>query len=102
MARKPANTKETSSEVQAAEPVARAAKPRTTAAKTPRVTAARHVQAPAEAVPEPQIIDSAENPQEAIARIAYGFWEARGNQGGNALEDWVRAENEYRQVLAAQ
>jgi hypothetical protein len=32
---------------------------------------------------------------EVIAKIAYGYWEARGCQGGSAIEDWVRAEREY-------
>jgi hypothetical protein len=35
------------------------------------------------------------DPREEIARIAYGYWQARGCTGGNPLEDWVRAENEY-------
>jgi hypothetical protein len=39
------------------------------------------------------------DPQEQIARIAYGYWQARGCVGGNPLEDWVRAENEYRTRL---
>jgi len=29
-----------------------------------------------------------------IARLAYSYWEARGRQGGSALEDWLRAERE--------
>ncbi|HTS60508.1 MAG TPA: DUF2934 domain-containing protein [Candidatus Acidoferrales bacterium] len=29
-----------------------------------------------------------------IARLAYAFWEARGRQGGSALEDWLRAEKQ--------
>ena len=36
------------------------------------------------------------DPREEIARIAYGYWHARGCAGGDPLEDWVRAENEYR------
>ncbi len=35
------------------------------------------------------------NPREAIEKLAYGYWAARGFQGGDALEDWVRAEREY-------
>jgi hypothetical protein len=35
------------------------------------------------------------DPQEEIARLAYGYWHARGRSGGDPLEDWVRAENEY-------
>jgi hypothetical protein len=37
----------------------------------------------------------AETPRETIAKIAYGYWEARGYTGGSADEDWVRAEAEY-------
>jgi hypothetical protein len=37
--------------------------------------------------------------REEIARIAYGYWVARGYVAGDPLEDWVRAENEYRQRL---
>jgi hypothetical protein len=33
--------------------------------------------------------------REAIARIAYSYWEARGYQGGSPEEDWCRAEQEY-------
>jgi hypothetical protein len=79
----------------AAAPPQRAAKPKT--AKTvvavksaaPRVRAARHKAAsPAPEVP-------AVNPHEEIARIAYGFWEARGRQHGSHEQDWLRAEQQY-------
>jgi hypothetical protein len=82
-----------------------------TKAKTPRVSSAKHsktvtleatapetvtatlVEAPvAASTPESR---SGINPQEAIAKIAYGYWVARGYQGGNAHEDWLRAEREY-------
>lgn len=33
---------------------------------------------------------------DAIARIAYSYYEARGYQGGSPEEDWLRAEVEYR------
>jgi hypothetical protein len=26
--------------------------------------------------------------------LAYAYWEARGCQGGSAVEDWLRAERE--------
>ena len=39
------------------------------------------------------------DPREEIARIAYGYWQARGCVGGDPIEDWVRAENEYSQRL---
>jgi hypothetical protein len=32
--------------------------------------------------------------QEAISRLAYSYWEARGQHGGSAEEDWLRAEAE--------
>ncbi len=31
-----------------------------------------------------------------IAELAYSYWEARGGQGGSALEDWLRAERELK------
>jgi uncharacterized protein involved in copper resistance len=34
--------------------------------------------------------------REAIARLAYSYWEARGFTGGSAEEDWLRAEQELR------
>jgi len=40
--------------------------------------------------------DVAEPSQDAIARLAYSYWEARGCQGGSPEEDWVRAELELR------
>lgn len=78
---------------------ARAAKP-----KTPRVTAAKHSKAvsvepltpPIDAVADGRAV-AAEDPRETIAKLAYGYWEARGYAHGNPLEDWVRAENEYKQ-----
>ena len=34
--------------------------------------------------------------QDAVARVAYSFWEARGFQGGSPEADWLRAEQELR------
>jgi hypothetical protein len=31
---------------------------------------------------------------EAIARLAYSYWEARGGVGGTPEDDWFRAEHE--------
>jgi hypothetical protein len=43
---------------------------------------------------------SPEDAHAAIARLAYGYWEARGCTGGSAEEDWLRAEAEYLKLLA--
>jgi hypothetical protein len=34
--------------------------------------------------------------REAIARLAYSYWEARGGNGGSPEDDWFRAERELR------
>ena len=39
--------------------------------------------------------------RDAIARLAYSYWEARGFVGGSPEEDWLRAEREVRETLAA-
>lgn len=90
MAKKQATVTETA----VVAPPARAAKP-----KTPRVKAAQHSKAVSS---EPIAVHvNLENPREAIAQIAYFHWESRGCRHGEALADWVRAENEYKQGLAA-
>ncbi len=33
---------------------------------------------------------------DAIAALAYSYWEARGFEGGSPEEDWFRAERELR------
>jgi Protein of unknown function (DUF2934) len=33
---------------------------------------------------------------DAIAKLAHSYWVARGHQGGNPHEDWIRAERELR------
>jgi hypothetical protein len=35
-------------------------------------------------------------PFDEIAKLAYSYWEARGGQGGQPEEDWLRAEQELR------
>jgi hypothetical protein len=34
---------------------------------------------------------------DAIANLAYAYWEARGRCGGSPWEDWFRAERELRE-----
>jgi hypothetical protein len=73
----------------------------------PRVKAAKHRTAPVPASPieelQPVAHENtqpenthAQNHHAMIAAVAYSYWESRGYQGGDALEDWVRAENELR------
>jgi len=38
---------------------------------------------------------------EEIAQLAYGYWEARGYQGGSPEQDWLRAETELRSGAVA-
>jgi hypothetical protein len=87
----------------------RAAKPR-----APRVTSVKHSKATvSEVTPEtvrPETVRSEtvtsetvvqaarETPHEAIAKIAYGYWRARGYQSGDPVADWLRAEAEYRKI----
>ena len=40
-------------------------------------------------------------PEEAVARLAYEYAEARGFVGGSPEEDWLRAEQELRVTYAA-
>ena len=90
MAKKTAIVKETV----AAAPKARAAKP-----KAPRVKAAQHSKVVSSEPVAPHAVS--ENASEVIAQIAYGYWEARGRQAGSPLEDWIRAEHEYRQRIGS-
>ena len=75
-----------------------------TAPKATRTTAARHTKLVAEPVAAPVMEVVAPvaavaapfvNSHEAVAKLAYGYWAARGYLGGNQLEDWLRAEAEY-------
>ncbi len=82
-----------------AAPVAEAPKP---VKSSPRVASARH------RTVKPKVVASSatsiavvENSREAIAKIAYGYWEARGRQAGDPLTDWLRAEAEYTTRKAA-
>jgi hypothetical protein len=81
-------------------------------AKTPRVQSARHSKPavtpvalevpPAKEVPPaavevsvPPVAPPAISAHEAISKLAYGYWIARGYRDGNPQEDWLRAEREY-------
>ena len=41
-------------------------------------------------------VAAVEPSRDAVARLAYFYWESRGCQGGSAEEDWLRAEMEIR------
>jgi len=69
---------------------------KTTTAESARVTrprttrpAARHSKAETAALPTDKNAT-----QESVARLAYSYWESRGYQGGDPVEDWFRAEQE--------
>jgi len=67
----------------------------------PRVKAAKHRTAPAVNLHE-EVITPGVAPaitHGMIAAIAYGYWESRGRQGGDPVEDWLRAENELHQKI---
>jgi hypothetical protein len=38
--------------------------------------------------------------REAIAELAYRYWQARGGRDGSPDEDWLRAERELRQRVS--
>ncbi len=69
-------------------------------ASSPRVKTVKHSKAPVQAV-EPtfeaaKIGEFAQiSVHDQIAKIAYGYWEARGFQPGSPEQDWLRAEREY-------
>ena len=74
-----------------APPVART--PHAAAAPEPAVTPVRKSETPrADAVAVERELS-----HEEIARLAYSLWEARGCQGGNPEEDWLRAEQQLRE-----
>src|SRR5438067_7902250 len=94
MAKKQTTLKETTTESFAAG----AAK-----ARAPRVKTAQH----SKVVSSEPVVNavaqqgSSENAREVIAALAYSYWEERGYEHGLHLEDWVRAEQEYRKRIAA-
>jgi hypothetical protein len=81
--------------------------PRAVRPSATRTTTVRHKKSavssePVVAAPaEPTVQAPQENAHEAISIIAYGYWAARGYQGGDATEDWCRAEAEYASRNAA-
>ena len=63
-----------------------------------RVKSVKHSKAAAPAVVLAEIVQAEVAPvnaHEAIAKIAYGYWAARGFQSGSPEQDWLLAEQEY-------
>lgn len=75
---------------------ARAAKPSTS---VPRVRTSKHSKSVSAEPVAGITVQSNPDPHDAIARIAYSYWESRGCQHGSHLEDWLRAEQEYAQQM---
>jgi hypothetical protein len=46
-----------------------------------------------------QLVSGNDGFQEAVARLAYHFWEVRSSQNGSPEADWLRAEQAVREVL---
>jgi hypothetical protein len=67
----------------------------------PRVKAAKHRTAASTVVIPSETTQLIPQAHETIAAVAYSYWESRGYQGGDALEDWFRAESELRQQTMA-
>jgi hypothetical protein len=65
--------------------------PVTEAGSRPRVKIVKHSKAPAIPTSEIALVSA----HEQIAKIAFGYWEARGFQPGCPEQDWLRAEREY-------
>jgi hypothetical protein len=53
-----------------------------------------HAKSIESAVETPVVQPAVTVTHEAIANLAYSFWEARGRQGGSSEQDWFRAESE--------
>jgi hypothetical protein len=61
-------------------------------------TGAKHSSKPAAAAvssSKPESLD-----KEAVAALAYSYWEARGYQPGSPEEDWIRAEQELANQMS--
>ena len=61
---------------------------------TPVFDASEVEEAPVAAAMAEPVAASAGSLSDAVARLAYSYWEARGYQGGSPEEDWLRAEQE--------
>lgn len=81
--------------VRVAKPKAKKTVPAVEVASKPRVSRVKSVMHSKAAAAPATIAMVAVNAHEAIAKIAYGYWESRGYQPGGAEQDWLRAERDY-------
>lgn len=89
-------TKETAAvtPVRAAKPKAPKTSPVVEVASKPRVKSVTH----SKTAPIVIVETSTPGAHDQIAKIAYGYWEARGFQPGSPEQDWLRAEQEFLQL----
>jgi hypothetical protein len=99
MPSKPVVKKETNPTTKETARPARKAAPRVSTAKH-RAAKSTETSLSAEMNVHTNVDTNLHNNQEIIAAIAYGYWEARGCQGGDPMEDWVRAEAEFNSRTA--
>ena len=65
-----------------------------TGARRPRRAVAKHSSKASTATAKAAPVTQTDT--EAIARLAYSYWEARGCTDGSPEEDWLRAEVELK------
>ena len=66
---------------------------------TSRIARPTSVEVSKTAASQPEVVPAAaeaESFQDAVARLAFSYWEARGCQAGSPEADWLRAEQELR------
>jgi hypothetical protein len=86
--------KNVDAEVVSTPPAARVSTRQKAPAAMHKKATTKKVDEPLISVPEPAHRAS----YDAIARLAYSYWEARGYQGGNPEDDWFRAERELAEL----
>ncbi len=89
-------TPESTSSVVDPKPRRKASAPRTTR-KQPKAEAPVELSADREAIEMPIAPPIAEPSREAIAELAYLYWQSRAGRDGSPDDDWLRAERELRQ-----
>lgn len=78
-------------------PVRAAAKPRVKTVKHSKATSASVATVEVETleVETVEVETVTLSAHDQIAKIAYGYWEARGFEAGSPEQDWLRAEQEF-------